>query len=66
MGRMVFPIEEPDFETFCYDVETLTRDAINVVCEIFAPWMPTIDFETILAPLCEDAGMAMARIAAGE
>ena len=35
MARMVFPIEEPDFETFCYDVETLTRDAVDRVCQIF-------------------------------
>lgn len=42
MARMVFPVEEPDFETFVYDVETLTRDAVDTVCQLFG--VPTFAF----------------------
>lgn len=43
MSRQVFPVEEPDFETFVYDVENLTRDAVNMVCQICG--VPTFSFQ---------------------
>lgn len=59
MDRMVYPVEEPDFETFCYDVETLTRDAVDMVCQLFG--FPTFAFpldaeaiDAALAPLHAD------------
>lgn len=46
--RMVFPVEGFDFETLCYDVENLTRDAINLTCSIFGLPDP-IDVDAVLA-----------------
>ncbi|MFC9769402.1 hypothetical protein [Rhodococcus jostii] len=58
MDRMLFPFEGPDFETFVYDVETLTYDTAAMVCQLVG--IDPIDFsvdteaiDAVLAPLCE-------------
>jgi hypothetical protein len=65
---MVFPVEEPDFETFCYDIETLTREAVDTVCQLFGSPVPdiTLDVDAILAPLYVDTALAHAKYVRGE